>query len=109
MNFNIILTVDSDCLKYLETKLVGKDIPQESSLATTSLHTAASLNMSQAHKVNVSQVVDHLKQLKMVRNTTDTINLVERLQLLDRTPKFVENLQPFYLLGKGGYVFGSVG
>ena len=64
--------MDSDCLKHLETKLADKDISQQSSLATASLHTAASLKMSHAHQVNVSQVVDHLKQMKTVRNTTDT-------------------------------------
>ena len=68
---NIIFTVDSDCLKHLETKLADKDIPQQSALPTASLHTAASLKMSCAHQVNVSEVADHLKQLKTERHTTD--------------------------------------
>ena len=72
MIFNIILTVDSVCLKHLETKLTDKDIPHQSSLATASLHTAAPLKMGCAEQVNVSQVVDHLKQLTTKRDTSDT-------------------------------------
>ena len=63
--------MDSDCLKHLDTKLEDKGIQQQSPLESPPLHTGASLRMNSAEQVNVSQVVDHLKQLKTERDTTD--------------------------------------
>ena len=65
-------TVDGECEKQLETKLVGKDTDQQSPIAIMPFHTASVSRMERAGQVSISQVVTHLKQLQITRDSRDT-------------------------------------
>ena len=65
-------TVDGECEKQLETKLTGKDTDQQSPVAIMPFHTASASRMEPAGQVSISQVVTHLKQLQITRDSSDT-------------------------------------